>query len=139
MLVALDHFVETTDAQVHLTQTLLLQSTIQKTCIPERQVVLFLLIRLESCNHRSLILLMSILAHFEHKFVNVSAAVSANDEHPMASSSLEPMQLVLVLEDWRPLLKLLYSLGPLDESVLFKAFDRKVNRLVQVLLVESSF
>ena len=139
MLVALDHFVETTDAQVHLMQTLLLQSTIQKTCIPERQVVLFLLIRLESCNHRSLILLMSILAHLEHKFVNVSAAVSANDEHPMASSSLEPMQLVLVFEDWRPLLKLLYSLGPLDESVLFKAFDRKVNRLVQVLLVESSF
>lgn len=55
----------------------------------------------------------------------------------MTASSLECIQLVLVLEYGAICLKLLAFLSPSNESVFLEALNREIDRLGQLLLAES--
>ena len=53
--------------------------------------------------------------------------MSADDKTPVTATSLEPMDLVLVLKDGRPSFQLLGLFTPLDEAILLELLDGEVD------------
>ena len=65
--------------------------------------------------------------------------MGTNDEAPVSAPSLEAVDLILVLENRRAVLQLLALFRPLDKCILPESFDRKVDRLCEIALVEGGF
>ena len=99
MLIVLHNLVEAADAKVELSNTFLLQCLEEETRVSHREIILLFLLCLQIGDHFSLLLFTSKLAHLKHILIDISAAMCANDEDPVASSSFKAVHLVLVLQN----------------------------------------
>ena len=101
MFIVLDNLVEAADAEIKLTNTLLLQRLKEQAGIAHGEEILLFLLGIQIGNQFSLLFLAGKFAHLKDMLVYIFAAMCPNNEHPVAPTSLEAMHMILVTQDSR--------------------------------------